>query len=309
VACHLLENAEGWVHLCLPAFAETDEYFDLGDGRVHLRRAGEVLHPERESRQTLDQTKLTINSYDFAAQYQQSPMPLEGGLIKWSWFRFYDRVPERQEGDLVTQSWDTAAKVGEINDFSVCTTWLRRGNDHYLIDVTRGRHDFPTLKRLVKTLAKQHRPGAVLIEDNSSGTQLIQDLQQEGEVRPIAIKPQGNKEMRMYTQSPKIEAGHVLLPREAPWLENFKVEMMIWLRHKSSSCPSNRFDREQAGLGVGPVLGDIAPHVFPYHLGGRPVLCPADFEELVPEVALNADAQSCIFVRHERSVTNGCTNV
>ena len=136
------------MHLCLPAFAETGEYFDLGDGRVHLRRAGEVLHPERESRQTLDQTKLTINSYDFAAQYQQSPMPLEGGLIKWSWFRFYDRVPERQEGDLVTQSWDTAAKVGEINDFSVCTTWLRRGNDHYLIDVTRGRRQ-PRTRRLI----------------------------------------------------------------------------------------------------------------------------------------------------------------
>ncbi len=32
----------------------------------------------------------------------------------------------------IIQSWDTATKMGEMNDYSVCTTWLRQGDDFYL---------------------------------------------------------------------------------------------------------------------------------------------------------------------------------
>ena len=46
----------------------------------------------------------------------------------------------------VFQSWDTASKDGEQNDYSVCTTWLRHDYKYYLIHVLRGRFDFPTLR-------------------------------------------------------------------------------------------------------------------------------------------------------------------
>ena len=32
---------------------------------------------------------------EFAAQYQQAPVPLGGNLIKWLWFKFYERPPCR----------------------------------------------------------------------------------------------------------------------------------------------------------------------------------------------------------------------
>jgi predicted phage terminase large subunit-like protein len=227
---HLLEGDKGWVHLCLPAIAETDECFDLGDNRVHTRRAGEVLHSERESRQSLEQTKWTLNSYDFAAQYQQSPMPLEGGMINWSWFRFFDEVPKRKEGDIVTQSWDTASKAEEINDYSVGTTWLRHGEDHYLLDVARVRLDYPHLKRHIAELVERHQADAVLIEDKGSGTQLIQDLQYEGKVLPIGILPQQDKVTRMHGQTAKIEAGYIWLPKAAAWLADFQVEVLQFPR-------------------------------------------------------------------------------
>ena len=71
-----------------------------------------------------------------------------------------------------------------------------------------------------------HRPHAVLVEDKGSGTSLIQDLRREGVVRPIAFEPERDKITRMSTQSAKIEAGHVHLPEQAPWLAEFQVEMM-----------------------------------------------------------------------------------
>jgi len=37
------------------------------------------------------------------------------------------------------QSWDTASKAAETNDFSVCTTWLVRQQACYLLEVLRSR--------------------------------------------------------------------------------------------------------------------------------------------------------------------------
>ena len=35
------------------------------------------------------------------------------------------------------QSWDTANKTGELNDYSVCTTWGLYDGNFYLLDVFR----------------------------------------------------------------------------------------------------------------------------------------------------------------------------
>jgi len=55
----------------------------------------------------------------------------------------------------------------------------------------------------------------VLIEDKGSGTSLIQDLKAD-HVYCIAIKPEGDKVVRMSACSARIESGSVLLPRCPP---------------------------------------------------------------------------------------------
>jgi hypothetical protein len=61
--------------------------------------------------------KATIGNFNFFAQYQQCPIPLEGEIIKWEWFRFYDEMPLRESGDTIVQSWDIASKAEELSDF------------------------------------------------------------------------------------------------------------------------------------------------------------------------------------------------
>jgi hypothetical protein len=59
--------------------------------------------------------------------------------------------------------------------------------------------------------------------------QLLHDLQRDppsGMIRPIGVKPDGSKADRMVAQSAKIEAGHVHLPCDANWLDNFLLEIL-----------------------------------------------------------------------------------
>src|SRR6266545_1354420 len=53
----LLRGSDEWTVLSLPAFAEQDERIPIGNGRFHFRHAGDVLHPERRSREPLERLR------------------------------------------------------------------------------------------------------------------------------------------------------------------------------------------------------------------------------------------------------------
>jgi predicted phage terminase large subunit-like protein len=227
---------EPWVHLNLPAIAEAVQKIQIGNDRFHTRSAGEVLHDEREPAAVLERLKVGLGSFNFSAQYQQTPVPPKGGMIKWDWFRRYDCRPSFESGDSIVQSWDTASKASELSDYSVCTTWLVKDKDYYLIDVLREKLGFPELRRRVIDQALQYCASEILIEDKGSGTPLIQDIRLnggEGVPYPISITPEKDKTTRMNAQSSKIEAGHVHLPNQAVWLDDFRSELLQfpWGRH------------------------------------------------------------------------------
>jgi len=236
LAGHLLRQG-GWDHLDMPAIALDDEIIELGHEKSHARRSGDVLHPERESREALGAIKAEVGSLLFSAQYQQRPVPVEGNLIRRSWFLAYDNLPASPSRTRVVQSWDVAMMTGGQNDYSACTTWLTHKNDAYLLHVYRGRLEYPELRRKVIGLAAEHRATTVLIENAGPGMNLLQDLRAampQGMTRPVGVKPEGSKVDRMAAQSAKIEAGHVHLPNSAPWLGDFLTELL--------SFPNGRHD-------------------------------------------------------------------
>jgi predicted phage terminase large subunit-like protein len=98
------------------------------------------------------------------------------------------------------------------------------------LEVVRVRLDYPALKRRIVAEAERWRPDAVLIEDKGSGTSLLQDLRAEGRVHPLAVQAEGDKVTRMYAQTAKLEAGQVLLPRTAPWLDALQTELLQFPR-------------------------------------------------------------------------------
>jgi predicted phage terminase large subunit-like protein len=222
----LLRGTDDWVMLNLPAIAEVDQFVPIGPGKVHRRRAGDVLHPGREPRATLDSIRAQLGSDTFAAQYQQCPVPPGGAMIKKVWVRRYGPPPPA-EASRVFQSWDTASKEGAQNDWSVCTTWYRHEGKYYLIDVLRGRFDYPTLKSRLIMHAGVHRPEQILIEDAGVGTALIAELSNANLVA-LQVKPDRDKVTRMSIQSAKFEAGLVYFPERGPWLDELEAELFAF---------------------------------------------------------------------------------
>ena len=156
---------------------------------------------------------------------------LGGGLVKAEWFKRYGENERPERFDRIVQSWDTANKATELSDFSVCTTWGTRGKNLYLLHVLRRRMEYTELKRAVcEQCAAAFAAGVVSIEDKASGTQLIQELVQDGLHAVMRYQPQSDKIMRMHAQTAMIENGFVHLPKEASWLTEYLHEMMAFPR-------------------------------------------------------------------------------
>lgn len=145
------------------------------------------------------------------------------GIIKRDWWRYYDdeATITRQRVFKIVQSWDTAFKKNQENDYSVCTTWLVAENGYYLLDLWKGRVEFPELKRKVVELHKLHSANEILIEDKASGQSLIQELQRDTALPIKPIKVVEDKIARVHSVTPLIEAGKVLLPQNRFWLSDF----------------------------------------------------------------------------------------
>ena len=230
IVAFLLDRG-GWTHLNLPAVAETEQRVQLGPKRWHVRKPDEVLHPEREPLSVLEELKRSMASMDFAAQYQQTPVPEGGNFIKRHWFPPYDEPPCPAPGDRIIVSWDTALSAKEISSYSACVVIQARGESAYVLDVFRDRLEYPELKRKVIEFHRRWRSYtndyALLIEKMGSGMSLIQDLNREN-IHAVAILPKEEKVIRMNAQTARIEAGSVLLPRRASWLDDFFQEVLAF---------------------------------------------------------------------------------
>jgi predicted phage terminase large subunit-like protein len=224
----LTENSDEWEVVSFPAIAHTHQIIQTWGGGTHERKVGDVLSPEREPIEVLEALKLQIGSDAFSAQYQQEPAPPGGAMVKRHWVKRYKDLPPQSARVLTLQSWDTASKGGPENDWSVCTTWiLARGTNWYLIDVWRGRVDYPALKAQVKRLAKTSNAKRILVEDTGAGISLVQELRLEVP-GIIAVKPEGDKVTRMAIASAQFEAGQVWFPERADWLPDLEAELFVF---------------------------------------------------------------------------------
>ena len=167
---HVLPQ-DDWTVLSFPAIAEEAEcvpFWTPYGTRRFIRQPGEALHPDREAVAEYEAMRRRIGLYNFSSQYQQRPIPISGNLVKREWLRSYgpDDVPRRFM--RIVQSWDTAAKTSELNDYSVCTTWGVERENYYLIDVFRRRLNYPDLKRAIVSHAERFDADKIVIEGKSS---------------------------------------------------------------------------------------------------------------------------------------------
>lgn len=218
LAARLLAAEENVRLVRLPVEAEKND--PLG------RAVGEALCPELgKDNKWLQQFKWSYlrdaqgGERAWTALYQCAPRVEEGGLVKRSWWRYYDTGQITRFAKEVI-SVDAAFKGGERNDFVAIEVWGKMGNDYYLRYCLNRHMDFPqTIRaiRMVRTLYPQAL--TVLIEDKANGSAIIQTLQKE--MFCVPVTPLGGKEARVNAVSPAIESGHIYLPRGEEWVGAF----------------------------------------------------------------------------------------
>jgi predicted phage terminase large subunit-like protein len=221
-----LQEQGGFEVLNLPAIAQRNETYFLGDGRTYDRQKGELLHPEHEPAHVLAELKREMGPIAFSAQYQQSPIPPGGAIIKRKWLTPYDDI-SAQSGDRIIISWDIALSEAEIGDYSACVVLLRRKEVFYILEVVCGRFPFDTLKRKVIEVKQRYGSSTLLIEDSPISRGLIQSLCEQS-INVTPYKPDTDKQARVIAQTDLFAGGSVRFPRRAAWLEEFTAELLAF---------------------------------------------------------------------------------
>ncbi|KGV79480.1 phage terminase large subunit [Burkholderia pseudomallei] len=228
-----------WEFIEIPALI-TDEY--VAKLPAHIRARVECDERDEDGRYSYWPYKEPLqellasekaDAYVFNGQYMQRPSPLGGGIIQSGKFLRYGALPQLQYRKIFA---DTAQKTAERNDYSVFECWgLGYDNRVYLIDLVRGKWKAPELKRRAIDFWNKHAaigaddPGAPVlrqmkVEDKSSGTGLIQDIQAEGGIPIEGIERVKDKLTRVMDVVSHIDAGNVGVPMDAPWVSDFLTE-------------------------------------------------------------------------------------
>jgi predicted phage terminase large subunit-like protein len=230
----------GWPSLVIPAIATESQDYAVADGEVYHRATGELLQPDRDSPDAIEEIKLSVGSRIFAAQYQQNPTPPEGNMIKAAWLRRYDSIPPRKKFRSMILSCDPAGKTGIKNDYTAITLVGIDAREMYLLHVERGHWSVLEMQKRITALASQWEATHIIIEDTASGMGLIQLLKEQTQLPVIGQHSTDNKETRLSRHEGRFEAGRIVLPTEAPWLADFENELLAF--------PSGRYDDQVDAL-------------------------------------------------------------
>lgn len=194
--------------------------------------SGKPLWPEFWTREELEAVKASLSAQRWNAMYQQQPTNDEGAILKREWWRVWPK-DDPPAVNYIIQSYDTAYSKKETADFSVITTWgvfsptEDSGANIILLDVKRGRWDFPELKRIARDEYKYWQPDNVLIEAKATGITLQQELRRMS--IPVTMYSPGgrragtDKIARANSVAPMFEAGMVWAPK-TDWAEELVEE-------------------------------------------------------------------------------------
>lgn len=229
---HLLRGGTGdmWHHLDLPVLIEAEMPYPAewthGIPIPHNLPPGPLWIDKHNLAQI---EVLKADTYTYTSQYQQRPTSVEGALFDMDRFGEWVELPAMDHFCIYA---DTAQKTGEKNDYSVFQLWGKATNKSgiYLVDQMRGKWEAPELERNAVAFWKRYRNmglnvRGLKVEDKSSGTGLIQNLQRHKGIPILPIPRARDKYTRGLDAAPWITSGMIWLPKHAPFLPGLKVEL------------------------------------------------------------------------------------
>lgn len=216
---YFMSRYTGYEHLMVQQKADRRTVITFPMSKKKLvRKEGDFISPERYSQKEFDDDRKVMGTRSHEAQHQQKTTNIEESLLPRSNWQYYRELPNVIRS---VWSWDTAVKTGQQNDFTVGLKISECENGYYISRYFRGKIKYPQLRKQAEIDYNASPSEVVLVEDKSSGQQLIQDLQQDTRLPIIAFISDKDKVTRVSLISPIQEAKKIYLPLDAPWVADF----------------------------------------------------------------------------------------
>ena len=225
------QNTYSWEVISIPAWLNEEAAELLG------LPVGSSYFPEWKSDKILKIDEEEIRASNGArywnSLYMQDPSPDDGGIIKKKYIQWWE-YDEPPECEFIIQTYDTAFSTSRTADFSVIQTWgiFNDYDEDYgfsshliLLGNTKGRYEYPELRRIAQDLYREFKPDVCIIERKASGQSLIQDMRRAG-LPVLDYLPDKDKIARVYASTPMMEAGRVWLPKNRVWADDLFSECM-----------------------------------------------------------------------------------
>ena len=207
-------------HICIPAKSGDDnikpkhleEFYDKDTG---------LFWEDRFSQRTLDDYKSALGSYGYAGQLQQTPTPLDSGMIHKDWFKV-DRY--RVDDSVVNFVIDPAYTADQKNDPSALLAYTYKDNKWQIVDCVNVYKEFPDLVKFIQQWVAKNgytNRSRIFVEPKASGKSIVQTLVRETGLNVKEDKPPTkDKVARVSDVSASLESGRVSL-LNGDWNDEF----------------------------------------------------------------------------------------
>jgi len=228
---------EGYEKLVLSCEYESNhKHLFMRDPR---KREGQLLWDERYSDKEIMAWKRELGSYAYAAQYQQNPVPREGGLFEFEWWQYID-LKDIPILTKVVRGWDFAGSETKHADYTAsCKMGISKDGCIFILNVSR--------QRIKSGRIKKHIQSIINLDGKMDVVQSVpQDPGQAGKYQrsdlistvfkgfPVKFSLEsGSKETRAQALATEAEAGNVYIVR-GDWNQEFIGELC--------SFPNGKFD-------------------------------------------------------------------
>lgn len=234
--CGIIDEMDvGYERLILPMEYDPARLRVRGENFIDPRKTRGELLTNRSSPERVAKLKKTKGPYAWSGQYQQAPVPREGGMFKRAWFdgKILDSAPP---GTVWVRHWDLAAtKLNATDTKGARTAGVKMGR------TLDGRY---IVGHLVTVAEEGEQVRATVlataqVDGKSVEVSLPQDPGQAGKVQKKAyikdlagwvvhIRPEtGDKEVRAEPFSSQCEGGNVYL-LAGSWNEEYLDEVCLF---------------------------------------------------------------------------------
>lgn len=221
----------GYTPIILPMEFERARRTVTPFGADPRTKEGELLFPERFPENVINRDKHAMGSYAVAGQFQQRPVPREGGMFKHHWFdgKRVQAIPRFRH---MVRHWDLAATV---ENTAAYTAGVKIGvtptGEYHVVDVIRVRLEGPGVRRLIFQTARQDGTAVEISLPQDPGqagkTQAQSMVKLLAGHRVKATPETGSKITRAEPFAAQCEGGNVYL-HEATWNEDYINELCLF---------------------------------------------------------------------------------